>query len=416
MSHRDRLQILIVSPSLPYPPSWGFGIRVYEIIRQLGKLHDVSLLTYAGAQDNDRIAALEAVGAEVHVVRGGKTAGVTKRGGQLVSLLSWKSFQRQLFYSKQMQAAIDQLTGAKQFDVIQLESSQMNGFDFPAAPRLVVDEHNIEYELLHRTYKTERSPLRKLYNWVEFQKFRREEQQSWHIADGVVVTSDREEKILRIHAPHKPRCVVPNGVDIEYFQNGTNVSDPNSIVFVGLMHYRPNVDAALYFVRDVLPHILRKRPGAIFTIVGGGAPEQLRRLAGPNVVLTDAVPDTRPYVSRAGAFVVPLRMGSGTRLKVLEGLAMSRPLVSTSLGCEGIDAQDGQHLLIADDPITFAQRVLQVLNDDQLAAQLGRNGRALVEQRYSWPSVLRRLEDFLYTVRGEGKVAEADEAGAVPVR
>src|SRR5439155_13424236 len=127
------------------------------------------------------------------------------------------------------------------------------------------------------------------------------------------------------------------------------------------------VDAAMYFAREVLPLLLRERPNLTFTIVGGGAPEELRRLAGRNIFLTDTVHDTRPHVARAGVFVVPLRMGSGTRLKVLEGMAMGRPLVSTSLGCEGIATVDGEHLLVADDPASFAPGVLRLLDDPVLA-------------------------------------------------
>src|SRR5260370_38408885 len=112
------------------------------------------------------------------------------------------------------------------------------------------------------------------------------------------------------------------------------------------MHYRPNVDAVVFFVREILPPLLRERPNLTFTIVGGGPPEELRRLAGKNVILTDRVPDTRPYVARAGASVVPLRMGSGTRLKVLEGLAMGNALVSTSVGWEGLAIVNGEHLLV----------------------------------------------------------------------
>jgi glycosyltransferase involved in cell wall biosynthesis len=136
-----------------------------------------------------------------------------------------------------------------------------------------------------------------------------------------------------------------------------------------------------------------------FTIVGGGAPEELRRLAGPHVVLTNTVPDTRPYVGQAGAFVVPLRMGSGTRLKVLEGLALSRAVVSTSLGSEGIDAVNGEHLLIADEAQAFARAVLQVLEDRVLATRLARNGRTLVERGYGWPSIVERLEQFMLELR-----------------
>jgi len=281
----------------------------------------------------------------------------------------------------------------------------MSGFEFKSPAALLVDEHNIEYELLYRTFKTERSPLRKFYNWVEYRKFRREEQRSWKQSDGCITTSDREEIMLRQHAPATPTVVVPNGVDTDFFRPTQVTRDPNNIVFLGVMHYRPNVDAALYFAREILPHLLRERPNLTFTIVGGGAPDELQRLAGKNIVLTDTVPDTRPYVAGAGVFVVPLRMGSGTRLKVLEGLAMGSPLVSTSVGCEGIATQDGEHLLVADDPLDFARSVLRLLGDPALGSALGRNGRALVEAQYSWPSVLRQLEAFMQSRQPVNRLA-----------
>jgi glycosyltransferase involved in cell wall biosynthesis len=247
---------------------------------------------------------------------------------------------------------------------------------------------------------------------VEYRKFRREEQRCWKRADGCILTSDREEAILRQYAPQAPTLVVPNGVDVDYFRPSQATPDPDSIVFVGVMHYRPNVDAMLYFIREVMPHLLRQRPQLTLTVIGAKPPEELRRLAGPNVVVTDRVPDTRPYVERAGAFVVPLRMGSGTRLKVLEGLAMGRPVISTSLGCEGIDAVDGQHLLVADQPAEFAHSVLRVLDDPALAARLGRQGRALVEERYSWASVLGQLEAFMYARRRAAAVGQAQRTEA----
>jgi glycosyltransferase involved in cell wall biosynthesis len=321
-------------------------------------------------------------------------------------MLSRRSFQRASLSSAAMQATLDAVLAANDFDIVQVESSQMCGFNFGPRATIILDEHNIEYELLYRTYKTERSPLRKLFNLVEYRKFRTEEQRSWQSAAACVLTSPREELILHEHAPQTRTLVVPNGVDVDYFQadqvdqthpipgdgRAAAPSGAEQLVFVGVMHYRPNVDAAMYFIREVLPHIVRERPRATFTIVGGGAPEELRRLAGPNVVFTDVVPDTRPYVGRAAVVVVPIRMGSGTRLKVLEGLAMSRPMVSTSLGCEGIAAEHGKHLLVADQPVDFARSVLRILDDPALGQQLGRHGRELAERTYSWPSVLRQLE------------------------
>jgi len=395
MSNSNRLHILIVTPSLPWPLVWGFGIRVYQIIRYLAQRHDVSVLAYAGPDDEDGASALQQTGATIHTVVRDEPSTAAKRQAQLTSLFAPASFQWQSLESKAMQTAIDRLLAAERFDVIQVESSQMCGFEFKFPGPLLVDEHNIEYELLYRTFKTERSPLRKFYNWIEYRKFRHEEQRSWKRSDGCILTSDREEAILRQVATHTPTLVVPNGVDIDSFQPSLGVRDPNNVVFVGVMHYRPNVDAAMYFVREILPHLVRERPNLTFTIVGGGPPEELRRLAGKNVLLTDRVPDTRPYVARAGVSVVPLRMGSGTRLKVLEGLAMGSPLVSTSLGCEGIDIVDGEHLVVADEPLAFARGVLRILDDPALASMLGRNGRALVESRYSWPSVLHQLETFM---------------------
>src|SRR5262249_39760994 len=138
--------------------------------------------------------------------------------------------------------------------------SQMWGFDYDSSALLIVDEHNIEYELLYRTFKTEQSPIRKLYNWVEYRKFRHEEQKSWRMSDGCIVTSDREQTILRSYAPHTPSLVAPNGVDVDFFEPKSVTPDPDSVVFVGVMHYRPNVDAALYFAREILPLLLQVRP------------------------------------------------------------------------------------------------------------------------------------------------------------
>jgi len=160
------------------------------------------------------------------------------------------------------------------------------------------------------------------------------------------------------------------------------------------MKYRPNVDAALYFVRQVLPQILAVRPALVFYIVGGEPPAEVRELAGPHVVVTGTVADVRPYVRNAAVFVVPLRMGGGTRLKVLEGLSMRKAMVSTTLGCEGIDVEDRRHLLIADTPAAFASAVLRLLQEPALGEALAEAGRDLVDRRYRWERVVGELEAF----------------------
>lgn len=406
---RERLRILIVAPSLPYPPIWGFGIRVNQFLRLLARKHDVSLLTYEEPEEADKVAAVEKLGVTVHTVLRPKSTERGKRTAQLSSIVSKLSYQRRSVHSRAMQTKLDELAAIDPFDVIQIESSQLAGFDFSPASLLILDEHNIEYELLYRMYRTEGSPMRRLYNRLEFMKFKREEIRSWRSVSGCVMTSAREQAIVKTLAPDTPTIVGANAVDVEYFRPSMTPRGSLALVMTGLMHYRPNIDGALYFVHEILPLILASRPDMVFYIVGAGATDELKRLAGRSVVVTDTVPDVRPYVHDAAAFVVPLRMGGGTRLKVLEGLSMEKAVVSTSVGCEGIDVVHGEHLLVADDPRGFADAVLNVTADDDLAGRLGRQGRTLIEKHYKWEAVVDRLETFYNHLL-------ADTAGRRPSR
>lgn len=405
MTELARQRILIFTPSLPFPPIWGSGIRVYQMVRHLARRHEVTLLTYAEPGSEEAVARLAQ---ECHAVHTVTPPVRDRRRMQATSLLSRTSFLQADLYSDAMQAKIDCLLREKRFDIIQMESSHLGKFDFHGRATLVLDEHNIEYELLQRMVQTERVPLRRLFNWFEYQKFRREEQRCWGSADGVTMTSERERDLVRRLRPGKPVVCAPNGVDIDYFQPTDVQSDPNSVVFTGLMRYRPNIDAALFFARDVLPRIHRVRPEVVFTIVGAGPPLELQDLASPNIIITNVVADVRPYAHAAGALVVPLRMGSGTRLKVLEGLSMAKAIVSTSVGCEGIAVRDGEHLLIADDSDAFAAAVLRVLEDQDLAAALGLRGRALAEHEYSWESIVSGLEGFYAQILSEAPLSAPD--------
>jgi glycosyltransferase involved in cell wall biosynthesis len=207
------------------------------------------------------------------------------------------------------------------------------------------------------------------------------------------VTSERELSQVTSIVPGKPVATVPNGVDLSGFAPRGAVPT-SGLVFTGLMSYRPNVDAVTYFVREILPLIHRTRPAETFTIVGWGITDEVRALLGPLVIATSRVPDVRPYLAGAAAVVAPIRMGSGTRLKVLEALAMARPLVSTSLACEGLDVEPGRHLLVADDPARFAEAIIRVLEDRHLADRLGAAGRQLMESRYGWGASTAQLDEF----------------------
>jgi sugar transferase (PEP-CTERM/EpsH1 system associated) len=390
----ERLRILIVCPALPYPPIWGSGTRMYQLIRHLAHRHDVTVLAFAPPRSNAAVAVLRGLGARIETVTLPEAGALARRARQVASMLSRSSFARAALRSARMRRSLDELLSSARFDLVQLESSQMAGYRIDTDAPVLLDEHNIEYELLHRMWRGERSAGRRVFNWIEYRKFRREERAAWRAVDGCVLTSERERDIVAREAPACPTAVAANGVDTEYFRPTPIPIDPGSVVFTGLMSYRPNVDAAVFFATEVLPLIRAQRPEVSFTIVGAGPAPEVRRLEGRAIHVTGDVPDVRPYLGRASIVVAPVRMGSGTRLKVVEAMAMGRPVVATPLGCEGIAAIDGEHLLVADTAPALAAAVVRVLDDRALADALARNGRALVEARYGWGSIAASLERF----------------------
>jgi sugar transferase (PEP-CTERM/EpsH1 system associated) len=390
------LKILMLAPSLPFPPHWAAGIRRYEILRHLSTRHDVSLLTYVEADEAANIGALTELGVAVYTVRAPEMSKRSRRMAQLASLLSMSSYESRSMFSRAMQRELDRLVRSCAFDVVIVETCHMGRFDVGPDAVSVLDEHNIEYELLYRGFLTEGRPARRLFNLIESMKIRLEERAAWRRSDGCLVHSNREREILLRSASGKPTAVVTNGVHLDEFRPDNDPPDLNAIVFTGAMNYRPNTDAVLFFVREVLPLILHAKPKAKFYAVGVGPSEELMRLAGPNVVITGRVPDVKPFLHMASVYVAPIRFGSGTRIKVVEALAVGKPVVSTTLGCEGHDSmRPGVHFLAADDAATFAREVLRVLDDRTLAFELGSAGRQLVEREYSWPRLLDEMERFL---------------------
>jgi glycosyltransferase involved in cell wall biosynthesis len=386
------MKVLMISPQFPAPPRSGFTMRVYQLARQLALRHDVTLLSYASAEEQRDVADLTDRGIRVEVIERQEASHAAKRVAQARSALSSQPFSCRAIRSEQMQDAIDGLCASEHFDVVHLESSMLCTFAFPPGVRLVLDEHNIEYELFRRMCEGERSLGRRSFNRLEYRRFRRFEQVSWKRVDGCVVTSEREQPTILASAPATPIAVVPNGVDLEYFRGSGIVAEPYTVVFNGILTYRPNVDAAYHLVEDVWPLVRERCPRAELTIAGRSYAADARRLRRSGVTLTGEVPDVRPYLERAAVVAVPVRIGGGTRLKVVEGLSMGKAMVSTSLGCEGVAVRNGEHLLIRDRAAEFAGAIAELFEDDPLRRDLGRAGRRLVEREYSWDLAGERLE------------------------
>jgi glycosyltransferase involved in cell wall biosynthesis len=285
-------------------------------------------------------------------------------------------------------------------DERRMTDDERSSLDFRPRSLLVFDDHNAEYVLQQRAFETDvRLPGRwvgALYSLIQWQKLRRYEACACRVADRVIAVSEADADALRRLVPGLPVTVVPNGVDLDYYSATSNLQPPTSnfeLVFTGKMDFRPNVDAVVWFCGQVLPRIWRIAPEVRFVIAGRDPSRRVQALAADQrIAVTGYVADVRPYIAGAGVYVVPLRVGGGTRLKVLEAMAMGKAIVSTRLGCEGIAATDGQELVVADTADDFARQVLTLLADPARRRTLGTAARRLVEQRHQWGAIVSQLE------------------------
>ncbi|MCX7624236.1 MAG: glycosyltransferase family 4 protein [Thermomicrobium sp.] len=387
------MRILVVSPLLPRPPLTGGALRVFHLVRALATEHEVTLLASVpwGAIPGEVREALAPV--SVWGVPAGWAPGeapsMRKRLLQLRSLVSRRSA---LFwtFAGELQQAVRAVPSAA-FDAIQVEYSVLGLLAFPAEVPVVVDAHNLEYRALFRTA---------LYapwwrrGWLEWdaRRVRQDEEAAWRRADLCLATSPVDAaEIARV--ARRPVAVVPNGVDLDAYEPADPaLAERDRLVFVGTFRYLPNVDGVQWFVREVWPRIRAVRPSAQCSLVGFDPPAAVQELAAvPGIEVVGTVADVRPWLARASVVVVPLRSGSGTRLKILEAFAIGRPVVSTPVGAEGLAVEDGRHLLVAEDPVRFADAVLRLLGDIGLQRSLAAAARRLVESEYAWQRIGEKL-------------------------
>ena len=259
-----------------------------------------------------------------------------------------------------------------------------------------MDSHEIAHDLARQFARAGGNLGRRLYAGANWRKLRREELGTYREADGVYLCSAADERRLLDQAPGVRTAVIPNAADVEYYQPRPTDPPPDgrTVVYFGLLSTVPNVDGVIHFVQDIWPRIAAAHPEARFKIIGGRPPPSLLALAGPRVELTGFVPDLRPHLAAAAAVVVPLRLGGGTRLKIVEAMAMGKAIVSTTLGAEGIEAVPGRDLLVEDQPAAFADAVNRLLAEPGLAARIGQSARQLAVERYAWSGAAQALEDF----------------------
>lgn len=387
------MKILIVSPYLP-ASIWGAGTRSYYLLKALSQKHYVSLIALADpcefGKNAEAVSLLAKITRNIQIVP--YLPAPVKRLQQLKDLLFGRSYFLHLFIIPEMQAALDALFAREDFEIVLFESVFMAGYHLPKQVKCIIDQHNVEYELLWRTYLHETSFLRKCYCRLEYRNLRPLEIARCQESDLVLIPSDEDCQTLQREMPDQWIEVIPNGVDTEAFLASASEEVSGQIIFTGTMSYYPNSQAALNFAKHCWPRIKEQVPGATWLIVGRSPTPEVQRLAElPGVTVTGSVPQVQPYLATSQVAIAPLLIGSGTRLKILEAFSMRKAVVSTSVGCEGLLSESGKHLLIADQPEAFAQRVVELLANPSQRKTLGENGRSLVEAEYSWEKCGRRL-------------------------
>jgi glycosyltransferase involved in cell wall biosynthesis len=401
----ERLNILCVSQMPASPPRFGAQARVHGLMTQLARHHDPTAVMLVDDEfDADECRrAMQTYCREVVLVPNpcGRE-GLSKRLLQLRSLGSTRSFERLLFTLPALQQALDRVLRARRFDVVNLEFPYLGHYDLRQAPPgqnpppLIVDSHEIAYDLARQFARAGGNLGRRIYAGVNWRKLRREELGTYRDADGVYLCSAADERRLLDQVPTVRTAVIPNAADVEYYQPRPMDPPPDgrTVVYFGLLSTIPNVDGVTHFAQNIWPRIAEAHPEAHWKIIGGRPSPSLLALAGPRVELTGAVSDLRPHLAAAAAVVVPLRLGGGTRLKIVEAMAMGKAIVSTTLGAEGIEAVPGRDILVADEPAAFAAAVGHLLDEPSLAARIGQSARRLAVERYAWSEAARALEGF----------------------
>jgi len=397
------LKILWVKVGGLVPLDTGGKIRSYHILRELSRRHDVTFFTsYAEHRDDihgelDRIFA-RVIRYPLRVPRSRSFGNLTRyaRG-----FLSRQPHQLVRHHSSQVTLGLRHLLEKEKFDVVVcdfLAAAGMIPWHFPI-PK-VLFTHNVETLIWKRQCAIARNPLWKAICWREYCTTALAERRYLNLADHVLTVYDTDRDLFALTIEPAKMTVIPTGVDLDFFQPAAGEEQPNTLVFTGSMDYMPNEDGICYFVEQILPRVRIHLPNVVLLVVGRRPSSRLLKLARmtPGVEVSGAVEDIRPYVRRGSVYVVPLRVGSGTRLKIFEAMAMGKAVISTSVGAEGLPVRSEQDILIADTPDAFAGAVVRLLADRNLRSEIGRAARELVVQKHSWASVAQHFELTLETL------------------
>jgi glycosyltransferase involved in cell wall biosynthesis len=391
------MQILFLARDLPLPANNGTRLRTWAILQALAaEGHSIVLLTFArpGEASDAVMASLRRVCREVAVVplAMGSLSGETNIGARLRTLPRTRPYSIERFVSSEMRRLVRGRLETHKMDAVICDV--FTGVNVPdTRVPILLNHENVEHTILRRYCDVERNPAKRAYAWLEYLKMRRGERQACTRARVGLACSDLDARTLTRLCPTTPFVTVPNIVDLNGIDSADASEEPSTILFQGGMDWFPNRDAVEFFATSIFPRVRTLVPEARLVIAGRNpSPSFVASFAHvPAMHFTGTVADMRALIGSAAVSVAPLRIGSGTRLKIIEAAALGKPVVSTRIGAEGLGFVDGEEILVADDPVGFAEAVAGLLVDRARRRRIGSAARRRVEQHYSFPALRRAL-------------------------
>lgn len=387
------MRILWLKTELLHPVDKGGKIRTYNMLKELKRDHEITYLTLDEQSDPEaKLLAKEYCETLITVPHKTRPKFSVPFYAELAAnLVSSLPYFMKKYESIPMRLAIAELLARNSFDVLVCDFLQPAiNLPRPLSVPSVLFQHNVEATIWRRHYEVQQNPIKRVYLYNQWRKAQRYEADTCRQFDFVVAVSPQDSEIICKEYGVQHVDQVATGVDTEYFKpNGDVNPQPRSLVFTGSMDWLPNEDAMQYFIKQILPLIREAVPDITLTIVGRNPYPSLVELSqdDPKLIVTGRVHDVRPYIEQAAAYIVPIRVGGGTRLKIYEAMAMGKPVISTSVGAEGLPLNDGVELLLADTPKEFAEAVIRVVTDSVLADRLATRAAQMVRDRFGWRNV-----------------------------
>jgi glycosyltransferase involved in cell wall biosynthesis len=398
------MKILWIKADLLYPLDSGGRIRTFQMLKELNSKHEITYLALSPTSDAElaKDHAINYSSRQVWVDSETQAKSGLRFYAALLKNLIFSDlpYVIEKYKSESAIRSIADVESKSRFDLVVSDflSMSTNIIDAGISPdKLLVFQHNVESQIWKRQFETASNRIVKAYMYIQWKRYDRFEREMCARFKGVVAVSE-DDAVRFANEFHLKNVLgyVPTGVDLEYFSDAFRSPESGHLVFLGSMDWRPNVEGIIEFVASVYPLVKAAYPSARLTIIGRNPSHSVIQLqaADSSISVTGTVEDVRPYLGRGAVSVVPLRVGGGTRIKIFESMAMGLPVVSTTTGAEGLPVIDGVNICIADDPVTFANQIVRLLNDQTYSSSIGESGKMMVAENFSWRNAADKFEAF----------------------